>query len=335
MARGGNIGAMLLSGQGDALKAAGEDAVDPNAGWDLALIMQTIVTGWTYFRFRQMELLPSAARIFKILLAIAVGVDALSGIAVVDRTQLMPLLISLGTVYFFFSGLNEDGRPLRQLLRLGGGLCSIVGVFSLMSMMRGAGRVRLLVISLLGYTVASYNRLAALVDGTMHYKFEHSGVYLIPFLENSGTINKIFPFNVIFGWPPLFRDLWRSEFVSVAMAGLNPTYIWSGSFGYIYSDLGWWAPVYLLFLGAFAGLAWSSFRRGETFGIVCYPWVAFSILFWIGVNFLFYDRFLHYLEAAILLSIYDRYMLRSPAVLQKRPRLRHDVSILPGLKHPA
>jgi hypothetical protein len=99
-----------------------------------------------------------------------------------------------------------------------------------------------------------------------------------------------------FGWPTYFL-IWQSEFLSVHAAGLNKAFIWSGVFGYVYSDLGWFAPLYIFFTGLVVAWFWSLFQRGQTLGIVIYPWLAYWILFWSGSNVIL-D--FHVIELAVL-----------------------------------
>jgi hypothetical protein len=100
-----------------------------------------------------------------------------------------------------------------------------------------------------------------------------------------------------------------SEFSSIAAGGLNPGFNWSGAFGYIYADLGWWTPIYLLPVGMFVGFLWRSFQRQSVVGIVLYPWAGFSILFWFGWNVLFDLRLALLCVVVAAMSAYEACLL--------------------------
>ena len=169
--------------------------------------------------------------------------------------------------------------------------------------------MQLLISGLLGYTVVSYNRMAALLTGVMHYAYEGRGVYLVPLLVGDAKTDYLFHFADRFGWPTVLA-LWQTEFSSTSAAGLNPMFIWAGSFGYVYSDIGWWTPFYWCLIGVLAGWLWKKMCTGRTVGVVLYPWIAYSILMWCGGNFIFRTNFLQYCEFAVALYFYDRFFLR-------------------------
>src|SRR6202020_1703154 len=99
-----------------------------------------------------------------------------------------------------------------------------------------------------GYTVASYNRLAALLTGVMSYQYGGREGYLFPYLLDAKKINSVTGLSPVFMWPSS-SELWLSESTSTLLAGLNGRYIWSGTFGYLYSDLGWFTMAYLFAVG--------------------------------------------------------------------------------------
>jgi hypothetical protein len=100
----------------------------------------------------------------------------------------------------------------------------------------------------------------------------------------------------------------------VASVGLNPAFNWVSVFGYVYSDLGWFAPVYIGLTGILVGYLWKKFNEGRLFGVVLYPWMGFAILFWFGYNIMFSSRIIAIVEAGIVLMFWERLF-----VLRKRP----------------
>ena len=312
---------LLASSQGDAIKQSEEPGAVIAGRWDMVPPMLTAVLGWAYFRVRQLEIRGRTKLICYTMIILATLVNIANDVARVDRAQLMPLVASLIIVFIFFKTRSATTTMFRLVLLGAGALTIVIAVFMFLSLSRGIVSTDALVSSLLGYTTVSYNRLAALILGSMHYAYEGSGVYVIPFLSQSAGLNKVFPFGETFGWPGA-RELWRSEFLSTAQAGLNPGFIWSGTFGYLYSDLGWYTVLYTFFYGLFSGYCWVKFKTGKAFGVIIYPWVAFSVLFWFGVNFLFYDRLLNYIELFVVLAWYERLFLHEPNALIARVDLR-------------
>jgi hypothetical protein len=233
------------------------------------------------------------------------------GVATVNRANLMPIVLGLLIVALFPRTRNVHTSIVRLFLAGAGGSVASVCAFLLLSFLRGALGVNLLITGLLGYTIVSYNRMAALLTGVMHYAYEGRGVYLNPFLLGDEKINYLFHLADRFGWPTSLA-LWQTEFSSTSAAGLNPTFIWAGAFGYVYSDVGWFSVLYWFFIGLISGWVWARFTAGRSVGLVLYPWIAFSILMWCGPNFIFRTNFVQYCEFAVLLHLYDMLFVRRP-----------------------
>jgi hypothetical protein len=303
-----NLVALLASQHGDAIKTAGQ-AGQLEQTWGRAMPALTGVLWWSLFRATQLNLKGTAKRIFYLSFLIAAGIGILTCVATVDRTNLMPIILGLFVVHLYRTTRMTNARLATLVLSSALTATVVVGLFLLLSFLRGALILRLLVTSLLGYSIVSYNRLAALLGGTMHYAYEGRGVYLSRYLLQDGKLNSVLHLGSTFGWPDTF-GLWQSEFSSTMAAGLNPSFIWSGAFGYIYSDIGWWTPLYLYFLGLLVGHLWSSFNSGKTTGLVLYPWMAFCILVWFSTNFVFSTTFVQLCEFAVALHIYDKLLLR-------------------------
>jgi hypothetical protein len=194
-------------------------------------------------------------------------------------------------------------------------LALLTGLFVLYSALRGNDTPNEIASDLLQYTISSYNRVPALLSGTLRYPYAGTGVYLISFLESNNLFNRIIPIRETLRWPS-YADLVKSEFWAVWRANLNGKLIWSGTFGYVYSDLGWLSPGYLFFYGLLYGWVWRSVRCGRTFGIVLYPWFAFCILFWLGTNELFDTMCAVLVIAAFALTAYEFVLFKRLAGLR-------------------
>jgi hypothetical protein len=301
-----NFLAMLLSQQGNAIKAANIDGEMTVGGqWRMSLLCLTTVLWWAYFRAKQLGLQGTTKSIYRAIYLLALAIDTLTCVATVDRTNLMPLFAGISVIYFYCKSRAVVVKLTSMIVTAATSLAGAIVAFSFFSFLRGALAVRLITFALLGYTITSFNRLSALLGGSMHYLYEGRGVYLSSYLLSANRVPLYLGLKDLFGWPTLFQ-LWQSEFQSTAGAGLNPGFNWPGVFGYLYSDIGWWTLLYLFCAGLLAGHLWSGFTRGKSLAIVLYPWVAFWVLFWLGWNLLLDARVLTILEAGIILSVYDR-----------------------------
>jgi hypothetical protein len=165
----------------------------------------------------------------------------------------------------------------------------------------------------LGYTIASYNRLAAVVNGSLRYPFAGRGLYLSPFVSFNHTWNRLVPLGRVMNWPDQM-EVWGAEFGAVTRAGLDGSLIWSGTFGYIFSDLGWFSLPFVFGYGVLSGVAWNWMKRGKVLGIVLYPCLGFCILGWVGANGVLDSQRAVVTVAAIILTGYDLVFLKSKRV---------------------
>lgn len=303
-----NLMGLLLAQQGALIKLANASGQAEEGSWGYVLTLHTGVLWWAYSRCRQLELGDTSLWVFRACFAIAAGVALVTAVIKVDRTNLIPIIAGIMFIYLFESLAHRE-VSLKRLIVLTFGLAGMVLLsFAAVSFIRGASDAKMIFAGVFGYTASSYNRMAAEVTGLLHYSFGGKGIYLSNFLSFNNSINRIIPFNAWMGGPTQ-RGVYFSEFSSIAAGGLNPGFNWSGAFGYIYADLGWWAPLYLLPVGAFAGYLWRAFQRRSTVGIILYPWAGFSILFWFGWNVLFDLRLAILAVAVAAMSVYEACLL--------------------------
>jgi hypothetical protein len=124
---------------------------------------------------------------------------------------------------------------------------------------------------------------------------------------------------------PDFFIWWRSEFNSVAIAGLDSSWIFSGTFGDIFIEFGWFAPLYVFGYGLLYGLVWNWMKRNRMIGIILYPYLAYCVLFWFTTNALFDTDFAALVADVAILALYERIfmnMRQSSARAPARASLR-------------
>jgi hypothetical protein len=216
----------------------------------------------------------------------------------------MPLFGGLAVIYVMGKIHRREVKTtglLRYLVVL---LAFVISLFVLLAFMRGTTDISAGIRDFVGYTLASYNRLTALVHGTMHYPYGGRGIYLFPFLNSNHIVNAVFPINQTLGWPD-FYQLWHSEFVAPQVAGLDDYLIWSSAFGYLFADCGWLTPIVLAGYGIAYNLVWRQAKSGTALGLTLYPWFAFSALAWFSTNRVFNANFPFFVAAGLLLVAYE------------------------------
>jgi hypothetical protein len=303
---GGNLNfvRLLMSNQGSSIKLALHSGAADEGGWMHAVIYLHGVLWWALYRAMQLQLKGPQRIGFLFVFGAGCFVELLICSATVSRGALIPLIVGLLTVYLTRTVRRQEMGLIRLAFVSVASLLLVVSFFALFSFLRGTLTSGLLVAEFTGYTISSYNRLAAILHGTLFYTYGGKGVYMIPILLENSNLLHFFKLPESQGWPSYF-EVWSSEFTSVFLAGLNKRYIWGGVFGYLYSGIGWFTPLYLFVIGSMSGYVWAMFKRGRTLGIVLYPLFAYWILFWIGSNTIFNDHFFRILMAGVLLLAYD------------------------------
>lgn len=270
---------LLLSGDGGKAKELWQ------ADGSLVLTSTCLagVTWWAIWRSLQLQSKDKGRTPTRVLIWLAILLVVLSASLMLNRVVLFSTII--GSVVVMLARRIVAGTiKSKAVLKTGLLLCVLMaGFFVAYSSLRGNDTPNALASDLVQYTISSYNRLPPLLTGALRYPYAGKGVYLISFLESNNTFNRIIPIREMLRWPS-YADLFKSEFWAVWHANLNGNLIWSGTFGYVCSELGWLSPAYIFFYGLLYGGVWRSLRRGLTFGIVLYPWFAFCILFWLGTN---------------------------------------------------
>ena len=299
-----NIVLLLLAQQGGDLKHA--VAFDAGGNFTFAPLMLIAIIWWAYWRSG--DLRDRIRWPLRIAFPLALLLVVISSVLTLSRNLVM--VASMGLIILGLSRRAFQGAlDIKIILKTGTTAVILVGLlFFGFSFLRGIENWDAQISQLFGYTLVSYNRLAAVMNGTLCYPYSGSGIYISPFVAFNHSFNRLIPLASYFNWPD-HLDVWNSEFAAVSDAGLDARLIWSGAFGDLFSDLGWFAPAVLLGYGLWAGFAWRLLKRGMALGVVLYPCIGFCVLFWIGSNYLLdSDPFVVYV-IAILLAFYERCFL--------------------------
>ncbi len=280
-------------------------SLDTTGGLSNALPALYACCWWALWRLMEYEhATDTKAWFLRILVALSIFLAAFTALIKVARYDLLPTVV--GCVFVVLIHKFKRGQiTLWGNIYAGARLAVFaIAIFLTMAWLRGSEQVSALAQNALGYSAASFNRLAALVDGQINFPYAGTGIYAFRFLSYIPFLDRWISLGGMLGLPRK-EDAWLSEFVAVSEAGLDGSYIWVSAFGYVYSDLGFLAIVYFFAMGLMAQWTWNSMLKGNTFGLVAYPYVAFSILFWMGDNFIAYSKVFVFMFLIGVLSTFE------------------------------
>jgi hypothetical protein len=303
----------IATQQGDYAKTE----ADSEGLWAFAPAFLTVTAWWVYWRSRQLNMGVWSRRVISAAVALSILIAISNAIVKASRIDLMPIVIGSLVIYFVRRAVTNS--VTKALVAKSAIALVLLTTFFFLALaaLRGTIEFDAMLYQVLGYSVASFNRLSALISGQLRYPFAGHGVYLFPFFAFNGTLNSVLHHRQLFGFPE-FVDVWQSEFAAVGQAGLDPTMIWGTAFGYVFAEIGWVSPVYFLFIGLLYGWAWRKIRAGESVGIAVYPLLAFCIIFWFGTNYVLESKTVGLLVCGMALHAYESVMARKsvPEILQ-------------------
>lgn len=244
-------------------------------------------------------------------LVIAVALLLFSALIKIARWELFPYLTAVAITVAGTSGSIEKISFRRALPNIVKGIAGLVIAFNVITIARGVFAINDLVESTMGYTIASFNRLALILSGNLSYPYGGNGIYAFRFLSNVPILGWFVDFPGIFSIPDAYLA-WLSEFEAVAMSGLSSYYIWATAFGYVYADLGNWVFLYFFMFGVLAAWGWREFWRGRTMGVVLYPYIVFCIAFMVGDNFIAYRGIVTLAIVGLALVVYEHSFCSPP-----------------------
>lgn len=310
---------MLLAQQGGGLRGLDGSGIEFGGTLRSAGLFLVGIVWWTLWRYYQSGLQGWGRRTVKFGLWLAVLTVFISATLTVSRGLFVVVILGMVVIYL----LRKISVGQVSWALVGKTFCVFVFsgtlFFFLVSWLRG-GSGSNQVHDFVGYTIASYNRMAALLAGRLHYQFSGKGIYFSNFLLFNDSFNRIIPFGKLMNVPDYF-DWWASEFSSVGRAGLDATMIFCGTFGDIFIEIGWFAPLYVFAYGLLYGFTWHRMRESRLFGILLYPYIAHVILFWFGTNAVFEAITAALVADAIILGAYEFLFIHQSTTLTRAPQI--------------
>jgi hypothetical protein len=311
---------MLLAQQAGGLRGTDGGGLEFGGTLRSAALFLIGIIWWTLWHYYQSGLQGWGRRAVKLGLFLAVLTVFISATLTVSRQPFVAVVSGMAILYLlrkvFIGQLSWSlvGR-IGCVVVFGGAF-----FFFMVSWLRGGTDENSQVDALVGYTIASYNRMAALLAGRLHYQYSGKGIYFSNFVLFNDTFNRFIPFGKLMNVPDYF-DWWTSEFSAVGRAGLNASMILCGMFGEIYIEIGWFAPIYVFAYGLLYGFTWRRMREGRLIGILLYPYFAGLILGWFGTNAVFEAITAALVADAIILSAYEFLFVHQSKSLTRAPQI--------------
>lgn len=229
-----------------------------------------------------------------------------------QRSLLMPYILTIGVAYY----QGQKQMTLLQTVFYGGcALLSGLSLFLLIAALRQQEDVSLLQ-SILGYTVASYNRLAVMLDGNLQLPDSGTGYYTLQWLYYPPVVRDILHIpdlasSVLGTHLPITRaDNYYAQFEAIEKTPLAANFIWTTFFGTVYSDYGWLSLFFYVVFGACCQAAYISMQKRQLLGIFLYCYIYATSLLWFGDGFIFQSTTLLICYMAVfyqLIAILFRY----------------------------
>lgn len=257
---------MVLSGHGDEAK----QNLDVRGALGGAQPLLTAVTWWAAMRLHLLRgsLHRNVWRNLRYMIYACVALGTMVALFKMARYEVMPLYLGLIIIKARQAG---SGKSAWFFLGVGMGAIAFISVlFVVFALFRGQD----LLLTLAGYGPASFNHLAAVLDGRIQYPSD--GIYTIGFLDSLPLMKRFTGSTELTASALQFLK----EFDLTHSAGMNGAMIWITAWGYYYVDLGWGVLPFAFATGCISQLAWNAFNRGNAIGLVLYPFFASALLLW-------------------------------------------------------
>lgn len=276
--------------------------LDTTGALSLALPLLYALCWWSLWQILNRENVTNRRNVWlRSTLSVAFLAAITTAVIKVARYDMMPMTFGIALAYLVFKLGNKRVSTRKYLMFICSIALFIIIVFFLFSLLRGSDSRTGLFNNGMGYTAASYNRLAGVLSGEIRFPYRGTGTYTFDFISNLPILGRWTHFGL-----PDSTAVWRSEFYAVSSSGLDGGYNLISAFGYVYEDIGWASPLYFMMIGVLTMWSWRRMRTGHAIGLLLYPWMAFSVLYWFGNNVVARPQLIVIVGAAAVLSLYER-----------------------------
>lgn len=218
----------------------------------------------------------------------------------IARYEMMPLIFGFIVIYIHYKYKERTTAQILKYYIIF--FIFLISMFAIFSFFRKDGSIDDIVKDVLGYTMVSYNHMAALLAGELKLFNPGDGYYLYSFLSSIPFAGDYF--SNLLGWAG--KDIiYLRSFQDTFQSGLNGYYVWVSSFGDLYQSIGYFSVLYLFFNGFAMMWSWNKFKAGKLTGIVLYPWFFFCVFFWFGVSMVLTRWGFYTLLTLAFFSFYD------------------------------
>ncbi len=285
-----------------------------NLSWVTPVGYFAIVSGYWYLGTNK-----STPLFEKMVYSISLSLSILGAFIQLSKAPIISIIILLFSCYVivgsYLSQLNA-----RKLLTYAVGIIVLVAILFYFlqskrySAIAGSGFTQLI-----GYFPASYNRLAALLDGTLVMPakdgFYYTNLGLWTFPAVGGVARDVFGDFMGIDIPKNNFDVWMGGFGSMSTAGLNRNFIWITTYGEAFQDYGWLSPLWFCIYGMFMGVFWKLLLQKDIIGLFVYPILILTMQWWSIASIFSRDTIIVILIAVILKSAIT---VKLPRITQKR-----------------
>jgi hypothetical protein len=246
---------------------------------------------------------------FKFLFfCVAITYVVISFIAI-TRWPILQLAFSLLLIYVLYRN-TMTGLGFGRVLKLG---MLFIG-FSLVIFL-GIGLIKYgashVIDSIIGYTMASYNLGAAVTSGIFHQPNSGSTFATFGFFWQFPLLGEYFRrigihyglnLPIAGGANMTWVNAWAREIVQTT--NLNPHWLWTTVYGYIYADIGWNALFIFFIYGAISQLLYDGFARLRLFHVALYSFFFIYQITWFTSVFISNTTLDDYIAFTLVIVLY-------------------------------
>lgn len=267
------------------------------------------------------------------LISILLPLIAVSALLVQGKGELLYPVLAALVAWIAFRLRQGRLRPRRLLVAGTAAFVFATGYFSLVSITRAqaSNGVAYAVEKVVGFTIGSYNRLAAVLDGTLVVP-GGGGYYWTGWLWEMPVVQNFLDLQSaatrIFGTiPPSGYDERTSYIYSADLDGHLTA--WT-IFAHSYVDFGWLGFAPFIVYGFLARLVWVAFKDGRSWAIVLYPQVLWSLLEWRGTLWIARGSIVVFVLLAVAVGVGEQLIRHYAATAGPASRSRGGFRTSPG-----